>query len=84
MTDTRESAPPPRAKEERKPLPARISLFYRQVIAELRKVIWPTRKELLTYAAVVIVFVSIMLTVVGLLDLGFAKAILFVLGGNKK
>ena len=62
----------------------RLGRFVREVVAELRKVIWPTRKELLTYAAVVIVFVSIMLTVVGLLDLGFAKAILFVLGGNKK
>ena len=62
----------------------RIGGFFREVVSELRKVIWPTRKELLTYAAVVIVFVSIMLTVVGLLDLGFAKAILFVLGGNKK
>ena len=62
----------------------RLGRFVREVVAELRKVIWPTRKELLTYAAVVIVFVSIMLTVVGLLDLGFAKAILFVLGGGKK
>ena len=62
----------------------RLGRFVREVVAELRKVIWPTRKELLTYAAVVIVFVSIMLTIVGLLDLGFAKAILFVLGGNKK
>jgi len=62
----------------------RLGRFVREVVAELRKVIWPTRKELLTYAAVVIVFVSIMLTIVGLLDLGFAKGILFVLGGSKK
>ena len=34
-----------------------IGLFYRQVVAELRKVIWPTRKELITYTTVVIVFV---------------------------
>ena len=33
----------------------RIARFVREVIAELRKVIWPTRKELLTYTAVVIV-----------------------------
>ena len=38
--------------------PARISLFYRQVVAELRKVIWPTRKELVTYTTVVLVFVA--------------------------
>ena len=80
MTDTRESAPPPRAKEERKPLPARISLFYRQVVAELRKVIWPTRKELITYTSVVIVFVLMVIAYVSVLDFGFAKAVLSVFG----
>jgi preprotein translocase subunit SecE len=30
----------------------RIGDFVREVIAELRKVIWPTRKELLTYTGV--------------------------------
>lgn len=59
----------------------RFSRFVREIVAELRKVIWPTRKELLTYTSVVIVFVAIMVTVVGLLDLGFAKAMLLVFGG---
>jgi preprotein translocase subunit SecE len=62
----------------------RISRFVREVIAELFKVIWPTRKELVTYATVVVVFVAIMLTIVGLLDLGFAKLVLLVFGGNTK
>ena len=46
-----------------------MSLFYRQVLAELRKVIWPTRKELITYTTVVIVFVLVVIayvTVAGL------------------
>jgi preprotein translocase SecE subunit len=73
-----------RTDEDRPGAFGRLGRFVREVVAELRKVIWPTRKELLTYAAVVIVFVSIMLTIVGLLDLGFARAILFVLGGSKK
>ena len=38
--------------------------FVREVVAELQKVIWPTRKELLTYTAVVVVFVAIMMTFV--------------------
>ena len=59
---------------------ARIINFIREVVAELRKVIWPTRKELITYTAVVVVFVTIMLTVVGLLDFGFAKIVLWVFG----
>jgi preprotein translocase subunit SecE len=62
----------------------RLGRFVREVVAELRKVIWPTRKELLTYATVVVVFVAIMLTIVGLLDLGFAKGVLLVFGDGKK
>ena len=57
-----------------------IARFVREVIAELRKVIWPTRKELLTYTSVVIAFVAIMTAIVALLDYGFAKAILFSFG----
>ena len=34
--------------------PARLVRFLREVIAELRKVIWPTRKQLVTYTAVVL------------------------------
>ena len=61
MTDTRANPTPARDREARKPLPQRASLFYRQVIAELRKVIWPTRKELVTYTSVVIVFVLVVI-----------------------
>ncbi|MBQ1048783.1 preprotein translocase subunit SecE [Verrucosispora sp. WMMA2044] len=58
----------------------RIARFIREVVAELRKVIWPTRKELLTYTAVVIAFVTVMLTIVAVLDYGFAKGVLWVFG----
>ena len=57
-----------------------IGTFYRQVVAELRKVIWPTRKDLLTYTAVVVVFVAIIMTLVGLLDVVYAKGVLYVFG----
>ena len=57
-----------------------ISGFVREVVSELRKVIWPTRKELLTYTGVVIVFVTVMTTIVALLDYGFGKAILASFG----
>ncbi|MGH4024187.1 MAG: preprotein translocase subunit SecE [Pseudonocardiaceae bacterium] len=60
--------------------PARALRFLREVVAELRKVIWPTRKQLVTYTAVVLVFVSIMVAYVALLDLGFGKAVFYVFG----
>jgi preprotein translocase subunit SecE len=68
---------------ERPGIFARIRNFIREVISELGKVIWPTRKELLTYTGVVIVFVAVIMTIVGLLDYGFARAILFVFGSGK-
>lgn len=61
---------------------SRLTRFVREVIAELRKVIWPTRKELLTYTVVVVFFVAVMLTIIGLLDFGFARAMLWVFGSN--
>jgi preprotein translocase subunit SecE len=58
----------------------RLGLFYRQVVAELRKVIWPTRKELVTYTTVVLVFVSVMTALVALLDILLGKGVLWVFG----
>jgi preprotein translocase subunit SecE len=57
-------------------------VFYRQVIAELRKVVWPTREQLVTYFIVVLVFVAVMMTLVSLLDLAFGKLVLTVFGGG--
>ena len=42
--------------------------FLQEVVAELRKVIWPSRKQLVTYTLVVLVFVSFMVALVALLD----------------
>jgi preprotein translocase subunit SecE len=58
----------------------RISLFVRQVVAELRKVIWPTRNELVTYTIVSVTFVVFMVAFVGLMDYAFTKAVLAVFG----
>ena len=62
----------------------RIGLFAREIVAELRKVIWPTRNELLTYTAVVVVFVAVMTAIVMGLDYLFAEGVLFVFGNPKQ
>jgi preprotein translocase subunit SecE len=54
--------------------------FYREVVAELRKVIYPGRNELVTYVIVVLVFVSVMVAIVASLDFGLTKAVLAVFG----
>ena len=58
----------------------RINLFYRQVISELRKVVWPTRNQLTTYTAVVLVFVGFIIAVVSLLDVVLTKVVFWVFG----
>jgi preprotein translocase subunit SecE len=61
---------------------ARIALFIRQVIGELKKVVAPTRKELINYTVVVLVFVAIMMLIVTLLDLAFGTGVSWVFGGS--
>ena len=56
--------------------------FFRQVIAELRKVIWPTRNELLTYTSVVLVFVLFMVVIVSFYDFLFSQGVLKVFGNS--
>jgi preprotein translocase subunit SecE len=57
------------------------TVFYRQIVAELRKVVWPTQEQLITYFIVVMVFVAFMMTLVSLLDLGFGKLAFAVFTG---
>ncbi len=61
-------------------LPSRLIRFLREVVAELQKVIWPTRRQLVTYTIVVLVFVSFMVALVALLDLMFAQGVNFLFG----
>ena len=55
--------------------------YLKQVVAEMRKVIWPSRKQMFTYTSVVLVFLAFMVTLVGLADLGLTKLVLWVFGG---
>jgi len=61
---------------------ARIALFVRQVIAELKKVVTPTRKELFSFTVVVLVFVVIMMALVWALDSVFGWVVLYVFGST--
>jgi preprotein translocase subunit SecE len=54
--------------------------FYRQVVAELRKVVWPTRQQLSTYFLVVLTFVLIVIAIVSVLDLAFGWAMFKIFG----
>lgn len=66
--------------EPRRGVFARIARFIRQVFAELRKVVRPTRRELITYFLVVVVFVLVMMAITGVLDLVFGQLALWTFG----
>ena len=83
MTTTSASTGSPgREQPRRTGRASRLRLFIRQVVAELKKVVRPTRNELLTYFTVVLVFVVAVMSYVSLLDFGFGKLVLWVFGGS--
>ena len=76
---------PKKAKKAPKDGPTRNPFLFvwnylKQVGAELRKVIWPNRKQMVSYTSVVLVFLVFMVTLIGLADLGLAKLVLLVFG----
>ena len=77
MTDTSESSPPAAGGSSR----GGFALFLRQVVAELRKVVRPTRDELVAYTSVVLVFVLAVMLFVSILDFGFGRLVLWAFGG---
>ena len=75
----------PAEKRDRPGRPAKAArvtpaVFLRQIVAELRKVIWPTRKELTTYTTVALVFILVMVVIVTSLDYAFTKLVFAVFG----
>ncbi len=78
MTATRTETPSPRPSSGGPG--GRPGRYVREIISEMRKVLWPARTELVTYTIVVIIFVVIMVAIVAGLDLGFAKLVLKIFG----
>lgn len=57
-----------RAKNWVTALPGRIANSFKNMAAELKKVAWPSKKDLVNYSVVVIAFVVGLAIIVGLLD----------------
>jgi preprotein translocase subunit SecE len=54
--------------------------FVREVRDELRKVVWPTRKELVTYTTSALIFILVMVGIVVGLDYSFTQLVLHLFG----
>ncbi|MFL7813258.1 MAG: preprotein translocase subunit SecE [Anaerolineales bacterium] len=57
-----------------------ITKFYRETIAELRKVSWPTREEAISLTRVVLIVIFAMGAFLGLLDYLFSQLFGLILG----
>jgi preprotein translocase subunit SecE len=69
----RPAAPPSRAPARERTGPRQ---FLKEVRAELRKVAWPTRSEVINYSIIVLVAIVILTAFIALLDYGFGEAVL--------
>ncbi len=74
-----EEAPRTREGASRNPF-LRLWTFLKEVLVELRKVVTPTRKELVRYTLVVLVFVVFMMLLVSGLDLLFGSFVGWMFG----
>ncbi|GAB11775.1 preprotein translocase SecE subunit [Gordonia araii NBRC 100433] len=59
---------------------AAIWTFLTQVVAEMKKVIWPTRRESIIFTIIVLIFIVIFTAFITGLDIGFAKLVLWIFG----
>jgi preprotein translocase subunit SecE len=63
---------------------ARLREFVQEVLAEFRKVTWPSRQELVNSTVVVIVVTVVLAFFLGAVDIVLARLVEWVLGGGRK
>jgi preprotein translocase subunit SecE len=56
----------------------RIMNFFKEVVREMKKVSWPSRKELVNYTAIVLATVAFFTVFFAIVDLGISKLIRLV------
>lgn len=52
-----------------------LAKYFKEVTGEVKKLSWPTKKELINYTLAVIAFVALMAVIMWVLDLGFSNGI---------
>jgi preprotein translocase subunit SecE len=57
--------------------------FFKEAVTELKKVTWPTRKELLSYTAVVLVTVALLAVFFAVIDLGISQLLNLLVKAGK-
>jgi len=62
----------------------RVREFAQEVLAEFRKVTWPSRQELINSTVVVIVVTVVLALFLGAVDIVLARVVEWILGGGRK
>ncbi|NMA55736.1 MAG: preprotein translocase subunit SecE [Firmicutes bacterium] len=57
----------------------RVARFFREVRAELKKVIWPGRAEITTFTAVVLISVTIVAALIWVVDSAVARLLILLI-----
>ena len=65
----------------RRPIISRVGNYIREIISELRKVVWPTREETRRLTTMVIAVAVAVGLLLGAIDLGFTRLVSLFLGG---
>jgi len=75
-TPARREPRPARAPSEPRTSPRQ---FLREVRAELRKVAWPTRSEVVNYSIIVLITIIVLTSLIAALDFIFGETVLWIL-----
>ena len=51
----------------------KIAKYFRECKAELKKVTWPSKDQIIHNTGIILVFIAIVTVILSLLDVGFAK-----------
>lgn len=70
------------AKEEKKGFFTRVSRFFKDMVGELKKVTWPSKKQVFNNTGIVIAFMALTAVVISLFDLGFTKVLEIIFGSS--
>ncbi len=60
-------------KQNKPGLGKRLGSFFRETKAELKKVTWPSKQQLIHNTGIILVFIIVATIILSLLDVGFAK-----------
>ena len=81
MAEQVEKKAPEKAKPAKKKdgFLKKASRFFKDLRSEVKKVVWPTRKEVTTTCVAVLVLVFVMSLFLGLVDFGLSRLVAFIL-----